>query len=137
MKAKTLHLQIVLFAFSIFFATSCQDATAVTYYVSNDGNDNADGTSPKTAWKTIAKVNSKNFRAGDSILFRAGDSWREIMKLSTTGTSQKWMYYGRYGKGVNPKFLGSEKADRWSQTDTKNIWKAKSTGFIKRCRING
>ena len=41
---------------------------ATTYYVSPSGNDNNNGTSPSTAWKTITKVNSVTFAAGDSIL---------------------------------------------------------------------
>lgn len=45
---------------------------AATYYVSPSGNDSANGTTTSTPWKTIAKVNSLNFAAGDSILFKGG-----------------------------------------------------------------
>ncbi|MBN1181611.1 MAG: hypothetical protein JXB49_04930 [Bacteroidales bacterium] len=49
---------------------------ATTYYVSNSGNDGANGTSPATAWKTIARVNITNLLPGDSVLFEAGGCWR-------------------------------------------------------------
>ena len=44
------YLLIILLLTSNLFATN--------YYVKNDGNDNANGLSDATAWKTIAKVNA-------------------------------------------------------------------------------
>lgn len=46
-----------------------------TYYVSPTGNDSAAGTSPATAWQTVAKVNSRIFQPGDQILFACGGTW--------------------------------------------------------------
>jgi len=45
------------------------------YYVSNAGNDNADGLSDATAWATIGKVNSFSFATGDDVYFKSGDTW--------------------------------------------------------------
>ena len=47
----------------------------MTYYVSNSGNDDQDGTTPETAWATVEKVNEQVFQPGDQILFKAGDVW--------------------------------------------------------------
>jgi len=42
-----------------------------TYYVSNEGDDKANGLSPETAWQTIERVNQNydNYKEGDAVLF--------------------------------------------------------------------
>src|SRR5262245_39517249 len=45
---------------------------AITYYVSPAGNDAAPGTSPATAWRTIARVNQIELNGGDRVLFEGG-----------------------------------------------------------------
>ena len=42
------------------------------YYVSCDGDDQNDGKSPETAWKTLARVSAAELSAGDGVLFRRG-----------------------------------------------------------------
>lgn len=54
---------------------------AQTYYVSPAGNDNAQGTSPGTAWKTISKVNSMAIAPGSSILFEGGQTFSGSISL--------------------------------------------------------
>jgi hypothetical protein len=49
--------------------------SAVTYYVSPTGNDNAAGTSSTTAWQSIAKINSMNVAPGTIILFEGGKTF--------------------------------------------------------------
>lgn len=41
--------------------------TGAHYYVSATGNDQSSGTSPSTAWATIAKVNGKTLHGGDTV----------------------------------------------------------------------
>ncbi|MBC9731101.1 discoidin domain-containing protein [Streptomyces sp. TRM68367] len=41
------------------------------------GHNNAAGTSPKTAWRTLAKANATPFRPGDRILLKAGEQWQD------------------------------------------------------------
>ena len=72
-----------------------------TYYVSNSGDDNADGRSPETAWKTIDRVNHSWFYSGDGVLFKRGDIWRGKTVQTMPGVS-----YGAYGTGDKPKFYG-------------------------------
>lgn len=48
------------------------------FYISTSGNDTAPGTSPETAWKTLSRATSKtDYQAGDAILLKCGDVWRE------------------------------------------------------------
>ena len=55
-------------------------ATGKTYYISNNGDDNADGLSPQTAWATTEKLMSEfdNLNGGDAVLFERGGEWRKI-----------------------------------------------------------
>src|SRR3954464_7458663 len=48
---------------------------AATYYVSPTGNNASAGTSPTTAWKTIDRVNGKDFAPGDRVLFQGGKTF--------------------------------------------------------------
>ncbi len=71
-----------------------------TYYVSACGNDNADGLSPKTPWKTTQKVSAADLKRGDSVLFRRGDVFRgEII-------AQSGVTYSAYGEGKKPCLYG-------------------------------
>ena len=54
-----------------------------TYYVSNAGDDENDGTSPEAAWKTLKKVAEFSLSPGDGVLFRRGD-----MALTVRGKSR-------------------------------------------------
>ncbi len=100
--------------------------TGTTYYVSNSGNDDNDGLSPNTAWKTIAKVNSFPLKDGDGVLFERGGIWRgdniKQEKVSVT--------YSAYGDGEKPKFYGSPEnaadGSKWElilDGGNKKIWK--------------
>jgi hypothetical protein len=51
------------------------------YYVSANGSDSADGLTPATAWKTMAKVSGFTFASGDRILLRRGNRWKEVLTL--------------------------------------------------------
>src|SRR4051812_28944896 len=51
---------------------------AATYYVSATGNDSADGRSAAHAWKTLARVNQKDFSPGDRVLFQGGKTFSSI-----------------------------------------------------------
>ncbi len=98
------------------------DIKASTYYLSLEGDDNANGNSPSTAWATIEKVNNFILSPGDSVLFRAGDIWRETLLIQQSGEKDNWIVYSRYGSGKNPEIYGSDLATDWIATGTQNIW---------------
>ncbi len=92
------------------------------YYVSTDGDDNNDGLTPETPWKTPAKVSSAKLNAGDGVRFKRGDLFRGKV------TTCPGVTYAAYGEGEKPKFYGWDKdlADGalWSLFDAEhNIWK--------------
>ena len=96
--------------------------TGTAYYLSNDGDDSADGTSPETAWATIGRLNSAQLQKGDAVFFRRGDTWRNEMLLP-----RPYVTYSAYGEGAKPRLIGSPEngadPDKWSLLEgTDNIW---------------
>lgn len=96
-----------------------------TYYVSNGGDDDQDGLSPDSAWRTIDKVNRSTFQAGDAILFRRGDTWREELVIDWSGSENAPITFGAYGTGDKPRILGSERATGWTAVDGHaDVWQS-------------
>lgn len=60
---------------TILFLILSIKSYSTTYYVSNSGSDANSGLTQVLAWQTTAKVNSVPFSAGDSILFKRGDTF--------------------------------------------------------------
>lgn len=105
-----------LFFISLFFISI--NSFATKYYVSLAGSNVNTGTSSRTSWKTIGKVNSTIFKKGDSILFNRGDKWRE--QLITPGDN---IYLGAYGTGARPVITGFTTLTNWIN-DGKGVWHA-------------
>jgi len=84
---------------------------ATNYHVKNGGNDAANGLSDATAWATITKVNSffSSLSAGDSILFKRGDTFYGNIIVNKSGNSTNKIVLSAYGSGSLPLFLGSKK----------------------------
>ncbi len=70
-----------------------------TYYVSALGNDANPGTSVTQPWATIAKVNATMLHAGDSVLFRGGDTFVGNLVITSAGTPLEPIVVGSYGTG--------------------------------------
>ncbi len=69
--------------------------SGTVYYVDcNAANDSGNGTSTGTAWKTINKVNTSSFSAGDSILFNKGCIWREQLTVPSSGSAENVITFG-------------------------------------------
>lgn len=101
-------------------------ASATDYYISSSGNDKNNGLTSSTPWKTIAKVNSTVLSAGDKVLFKRGDTWRELL-IPKSGSASGYITYGAYDTGPKPKLLGSVVANSgWTEIGS-NTWQ--HTGF--------
>lgn len=104
-------LLISLFSMpNMILAASAETATTrgTSYYVdANNGNDDNNGTSESSAWRSITKVNSVTFQPGDQILFKAGCSWEgEILMPKGNGTANAPITISKYGdeSEENPHF---------------------------------
>jgi hypothetical protein len=91
------HTSIALL---VIFCLLSFTSFGIKYYVSPSGNDAYSGTSTSSPWKTITKVNSRNFN-GDTILFLGGSTFYGQLYFTTTdiGTSSKPIVIGSYGTG--------------------------------------
>ena len=93
------------------------------FYVSEKGNDEKDGLTPESAWKTIKRVNADagEVAYGDTVLFERGGICRGSTKLISGVT------YGSYGQGEKPCLYGSlrnyAEESLWEATSTEHIWK--------------
>ena len=104
-------------------------AGATSYYVdATAGSDSNSGLSAGAAWKTIAKVNAATFAAGDQIMFKRGEVWRESLVPPSSGASGSPIVFDAYGTGEAPTITGALDlpAASWS-VDSGNIWKASVT----------
>lgn len=73
------------------------------YYVDSvNGDDENDGRSPKTAFRTLSRANKVTLKNGESLLFRAGCEFKGTLtpKRERDGTT---IHIGRYGEGDDPQ----------------------------------
>lgn len=94
----------ILFVVSCFWA--CTTGHARTYFVSSKGNDDNNGLSPRTAWKSLAKVSSTIFLAGDTILFKSGEVWTGEVAPKGSGSKTNPIVVGKYGRAGYPRIDG-------------------------------
>lgn len=82
---------------------------ATNYYIDNiRGNDSNSGTSITSAWLSFKNINETIFQPGDSILFRAGQSWSGILKPKGSGAEGRPITISKYGKGSMPAINGDQ-----------------------------
>lgn len=98
-----------IFTIILLFVTS--NLFATNYYVSATGNDGSTGISPGTAWQSITKVNAFVFAAGDSILFKRGDTFYGGIVLKRSSLN-----FGAYGTGAKPLITGFTTVTSWTNT---------------------
>ena len=93
------------------------------YYVSAEGCDSADGLTPNSPWKTVARVNEAKLSPGDGVFFRRGDIFRGTTLVASEGVT-----YSAYGEGEKPRLYSGQRdlADPslWSLYNAEsNVWK--------------
>ncbi len=91
------------------------------YYVSNNGDDSADGTSPEKAIKTLANIGKLPLKAGDVVYLERGSIFRGQLIANKEGVT-----FSAYGEGRKPEIYASlqnaAKEEFWEETDTANVW---------------
>ncbi|MBQ2734972.1 MAG: hypothetical protein IJF33_03990, partial [Clostridia bacterium] len=97
--------------------------TGTKYYVSPNGDDTHDGTTPATAWQTVKAVAAHRdlFKAGDAVLFERGYVYRCPATINAVGG----VTYAAYGTGEKPALYGSAAnyaLHTWRPTEKDNIW---------------
>ena len=70
------------------------------YYVSSEGDDTNDGLTPETPIKTLSKASSLSLKAGDSVLFKKGDTFTGSLSYSNLdGTKENPITFASSGDG--------------------------------------
>jgi len=90
------------------------------YYLSERGDDAADGRTKGTAWRTVARLNREKLASGSWVLFERGGLYRGEVQTCAGVT------YGAWGKGAKPRIYGSPEngavASKWQKTEVENVW---------------
>lgn len=85
---------------------------AATYYVdSAGGSDTNPGNTSAAPWKSLAKIDSTDFRPGDRILLRAASVWHEQLAPRSSGSVAGPIVFDRYGEGPLPRLEGQGTID--------------------------
>ena len=95
-------LKYYLLLFTILISSQLHPAN---YYVDSMlGNDSFNGLSESSAWKSINKINQRNFNAGDQILFKRGQTFTgKITLINDSGTLSQPIVISAYGDNNLPK----------------------------------
>lgn len=98
--------------------------TGTKYYISPGGNDENDGKSPETPFRTTDALSNLDLKAGDSVLFERNSIFRITSQINV----REGVIYGSYGEGTKPQIYGAPYnfagGDYWEPTKVKNVWKA-------------
>ena len=93
--------------FIVFFIIFIVNTKAQVYYVSSSqGNDQNDGLSIESPFKSIDKLNSMEFNPGDSIYFKSGDYWEGMFWLKGSGSFNEPIVVDVYGGENRPVING-------------------------------
>lgn len=91
-------------ALSLSVLLAVSTAGAASYYVDSvAGADTNAGTSSAAPWKSLTKVNSRTYVAGDRVYFKAGGSWTGQLLLRGSGASGNPIVVDMYSSGAKPK----------------------------------
>ena len=117
-------LVLLLFHFS---------GSATVYYVSSStGNDNNNGLSQNSAWKSLLKVASFSFNDGDIIYLKRGDTF-EATKIDIT----KGITIDAYGTGEKPLINGLYEVTGFEKKKESVYYKRLNSGYPQLLLING
>ena len=107
------HQRLAVIAAVCMLVGSCMRSQS-TYFVDPQGDDNSDGLSPASAWRTIAKVNATKLSAGDRVLFARGAVWYETLQPASSGTAARPLVFADFGAGAKPVLDAGGTLSGWS-----------------------
>lgn len=98
------------------------------YYVDATlGNDAWLGTLAQP-WKTFARIWTGPIVAGDLILLKRGEQWRELLLVPASGNSGQYITFRAYGTGADPIINGSDLITSWSD-EGGDVWSKILVGY--------
>lgn len=86
--------------------TTARQSSSI-YVSSVSGNDSNNGLTPETALQSLGKVNSMKLLPGDSILFKAGETFvGKLLIQNESGSDEAPILFSNYGEGDFPLLNG-------------------------------
>jgi len=125
----------LILIFAINLANGFAIYAQTNYYLSATGSDSNNGTSTATPWKSITKLNTVNYVAGDTVFFKSGDVFRGNIIVNQGGNSSKRVVFTSYGSGNKPVISGAELLTSW--TVSGNNYTAAYTGTVTNFFVDG
>ena len=110
-----------LFTVILVFSVSILNAT--NYYVSTSSGGTNSGTFANP-WTSSSSINWASLVAGDSLLFKRGDTFGKIV-VGKSASSGNPIIIAAYGTGNNPVISGFTSLDSWTNISG-NIWETTS-----------
>ncbi len=103
------------------------------WYLSNNGDDDADGMTENTPWKTTARLHKAQedgtVKKGDGVFFERGSKWNKSHSYGRMGDYALRLIagvtYSAYGYGEKPMFsnmIDASLPDDWELTEYENVW---------------
>lgn len=87
----------------IEFSKSNTAIIGTKYYVDCiNGNDNNNGTSENSAWKSLTKASQASLLPGDGLLLKQGCVFTETLRITWQATEATPIIITSYGEGANP-----------------------------------
>lgn len=102
----------------LIFVSSLSPVHALNHYISAAGSDSNSGTSSSDPWQTITKLNTITYSPGDTIFFKAGDTFRGNILINQSGNSNAGIVFTSYGTGNKPIISGAEPVTNWTLNGT-------------------
>ncbi len=101
-----------LFLLLLLLLTCLSSCHEKGYYIDAErGDDNHTGTSPRKAWKSVARINAQTFEPGDKIFFKRGTSYDRGVQINGDGTAEEPILITAFGKGDAPRFTNQDDQD--------------------------
>jgi Right handed beta helix region len=84
--------------------SAAPSARGRTFYVdATHGDDRATGTSPASAWQSLARASVARLEPGDMLLLKRGDRWSGTLAIDSSGTSTSRIVIDAYERGPRPQ----------------------------------
>ena len=118
-----LSLMLIILQFSGLIIFTEADTSGRIYYIDSiDGSDDNDGTTEDSAWKSLDKVNSTEFSAGEKILFKAGCGFVGQLFPKGSGAENAPIVIDMYGEGPKPVILSDGQSDTLLTLYNQEYW---------------
>lgn len=109
--------------FCLFFTSSIVIAKA--YYINPiKGSDKFNGLTKTKAWKSLNKVSSVTFSAGDSVLFKSEEIYYGRLVLNGKGSAENPIFIEHYGHGTIPEIRNARVVNEWENIGD-SLWGTK------------